>query len=134
MAKSRVVPQRTCVGCGAVQGKRELLRLVRDAEGKVSIDPSGKKNGRGAYVHRDLVCFQQAVKGRLTSCLRVTLSTEDIQMLSQAFEAAIALPVRRGPMVHRAPEPMPHELIARGKRGVARMAPRRPRERGTAAP
>ncbi len=134
MSKTRVVPERTCVGCGAVQGKRELLRLVRSADGTVSLDPSGKKNGRGAYVHHDPVCFQRAVKGRLAGCLRVTLSADDIQALTQAFEAAIALPVRRGPMVHRAPEPLPHELIARGKRGVARAAPRRPRERGTAAP
>jgi len=43
----RHIPQRTCVGCRQVRAKRELIRIVRTPEGRVLIDPTGKKSGRG---------------------------------------------------------------------------------------
>ena len=58
------VPLRKCVGCGEMIGKKGALRIVRDKEGNVSADPTGKKPGRGAYICRDEKCLELAVKGR----------------------------------------------------------------------
>jgi len=48
--KTRKPPLRMCVGCRAMKDKKELIRVVRTTEGAVEIDPSGRKNGRGAYI------------------------------------------------------------------------------------
>lgn len=45
-------------------GKKGAVRVVRDKEGNVSVDPTGKKSGRGAYICKDLKCLENAVKGR----------------------------------------------------------------------
>jgi uncharacterized protein len=55
---------RMCLGCQQMKPKKELLRIVRTPEGTVELDPTGKRNGRGAYICSDLVCFQTAVKER----------------------------------------------------------------------
>ncbi|PWH18414.1 MAG: DUF448 domain-containing protein [Anaerolineae bacterium] len=74
------IPQRTCVGCRAVLPKRTLIRLVRRPEG-VFVDPSGKMNGRGAYLHDRMSCWERGLKGALANALRVTLTAEDRQRL-----------------------------------------------------
>ena len=76
-------PQRTCVGCRLVMPKRTLSRVVRTPEG-VQLDPSGKANGRGAYVHNSRDCWQRALKGALANALRVELSDSDRTQL-EAF-------------------------------------------------
>ena len=53
---------RMCVGCREMREKRSLLRIVKSAEGEISIDPVGKKPGRGAYICRDRACLERAVK------------------------------------------------------------------------
>ena len=58
------VPMRKCVGCGEMIGKKGAVRVVRDKDGNVSVDPTGKKSGRGAYVCKDAKCLELAVKGR----------------------------------------------------------------------
>lgn len=55
-------PVRQCVGCREHRPKRELVRVVRTPEGQVSLDFSGKANGRGAYLCRSAECLQKAVK------------------------------------------------------------------------
>jgi predicted RNA-binding protein YlxR (DUF448 family) len=60
--RPRHVPQRTCVACRQVAGKRTLVRVVRTAEGTVEVDPTGKRNGRGAYLHADPACWDLALK------------------------------------------------------------------------
>ena len=55
---------RTCVGCGEESPKRELLRVVRSPEGVVRYDPTGKANGRGAYVCARRSCIELARKKR----------------------------------------------------------------------
>lgn len=61
-------------------GKRTLTRIVRRPDG-VFIDPSGKMNGRGAYLHDHKACWERGLKGALASALRVTLTAEDRQRL-----------------------------------------------------
>ncbi len=58
------IPERTCIACRTSKPKTELIRVVRDPEGAISLDFTGKKNGRGAYLCRSLSCFQNAVKSR----------------------------------------------------------------------
>ena len=57
-------PQRTCLGCRELKNKDELIRIVRSPEGEVSVDLTGKKNGRGAHLCRQASCLQKAVKSR----------------------------------------------------------------------
>lgn len=61
---AKKVPMRMCVGCRVMRPKKEMLRVVRSAEGKVSIDPTGKAAGRGAYICKDIACLERAVKSR----------------------------------------------------------------------
>ena len=77
------VPQRTCVGCHTVRPKRTLVRLVRTPEG-VLVDPTGKMNGRGAYLHNSRSCWERGLTGALKNALKVELTTEDRQRL-EAF-------------------------------------------------
>ena len=58
------VPQRKCVGCGEMIGKKGAVRIVRDKDGNFSVDPTGKKPGRGAYICNDMKCLELARKGR----------------------------------------------------------------------
>lgn len=53
MATRRKVPLRKCIATGEMKPKKEMVRIVRSKEGEVSIDPSGKKSGRGAYLSKD---------------------------------------------------------------------------------
>lgn len=58
----RRVPQRTCVGCRLVKDKKELVRIVRDPQGQVRVDPTGRAAGRGAYLCPSTQCLDEAVK------------------------------------------------------------------------
>ena len=60
----RKIPLRKCIGCGEMKDKRELVRVVRNKEGEISVDLYGKKPGRGAYICRSLECLKKAEKGR----------------------------------------------------------------------
>ena len=62
MAKK--IPMRQCLGCREMKPKPELLRVVRSPEGEISLDPRGKKPGRGAYVCRSADCLRLARKAR----------------------------------------------------------------------
>jgi uncharacterized protein len=64
--KTRKIPMRMCTGCRERREKRELIRVVRTPEGIVTIDKTGRKNGRGAYICRDsLPCLEKAVKTKM---------------------------------------------------------------------
>ena len=56
------IPMRMCVACRTMRPKKELLRIVRSAEGAVSIDVTGRAPGRGAYICRDAACLERAIK------------------------------------------------------------------------
>ena len=71
----RTIPQRTCLACRQVKPKEELVRLVHTSEGRIEVDTSGKKAGRGAYLCRDIRCWDTGLKGnRLEHSLKTTLS------------------------------------------------------------
>ncbi len=62
--KQRKLPLRKCLGCGEVKDKRELVRVVRSPEGEISLDLTGKKAGRGAYICADASCLNKARKAK----------------------------------------------------------------------
>lgn len=64
MTKTKKTPLRKCLGCGEMKPKKELVRLVRSPEGEVSLDLTGRKPGRGAYLCPSLSCLQAARKAR----------------------------------------------------------------------
>lgn len=60
----RKIPMRQCLGCREMKPKRELIRVVKNQSGEISIDPVGKKPGRGAYICPTDECLGKAVKTR----------------------------------------------------------------------
>ncbi len=58
------IPMRQCVGCREMKPKKELVRVVRSAEGEISVDFRGKAPGRGAYVCPDPACLKRAIKSK----------------------------------------------------------------------
>lgn len=76
------IPQRTCVACGRVKPKRELVRLVRVSGGGVEVDDSGRKAGRGAYLCPVAECWEEGLKkGRLEHTLRTAISPDNREQL-----------------------------------------------------
>ncbi|GLO66033.1 MULTISPECIES: YlxR family protein [Oceanobacillus] len=73
MVKKKKVPERKCIVTNEMRPKKELIRVVRNKEGEVFVDPSGKKNGRGAYLSKDKEVIDQA---KQTNVLNRTFNTE----------------------------------------------------------
>lgn len=85
--KQKKIPQRLCVGCQEMKNKKELTRIVRSPEGEVTIDLSGKKSGRGAYVCKSKSCLEQAVKAkRLERSLKQSIDPAVYQTLLAEVE------------------------------------------------
>jgi uncharacterized protein len=84
-ARPRHIPQRTCVACRATNAKRQLVRIVRAPDGSVTIDPSGKRSGRGAYLCSTYECWDAGLKrGVLSRALKIEAIPEDnLQSLSE---------------------------------------------------
>ena len=80
------VPQRTCVACRRVAGKRSLIRLVRTERG-VEVDASGKAAGRGMYLHPNQECWTTALRsGKIEQALRTRLTAEDRLRLDETMK------------------------------------------------
>ena len=78
------VPLRKCTGCGEMIGKKGAVRVVRSKEGEVSIDPTGKKSGRGAYICRDEKCFEICRKAhKLERALKCGVPEEIYEALAK---------------------------------------------------
>ena len=76
------IPQRTCIECRTTRSKRELVRIVRLAEDGVTIDETGKKAGRGAYLCRRKACWEGALScGHLGHALKTVLTDEEKERL-----------------------------------------------------
>ena len=56
------IPKRTCIGCNEVKDKKELIRIVKNKEGEIFVDKTGKANGRGAYLCDNIECLEKAIK------------------------------------------------------------------------
>ena len=79
---------RMCVGCREMKEKKSLIRVVRSPEGELSLDPTGKKPGRGAYVCREGECLARAIRQRqLERQLSAEMTPEVSEALKQELEA-----------------------------------------------
>ena len=80
--KRKHIPQRTCIACRSVKGKRELVRIVRTPDRTVVVDETGKAQGRGAYLCRNQACWRKGLQqGIIGRALKITVSAEDIERL-----------------------------------------------------
>ncbi len=71
------LPQRTCIGCNSQKNKNELIRIVKNKDGDISIDRTGKANGRGAYICDSIECLEKAIKSkRLNKIFETNISDE----------------------------------------------------------
>lgn len=71
------MPLRTCMGCNTKKPKKELIRIVKDKQNNISIDKTGKQDGRGAYICDDVKCLEKVIKTkRLERVLEVQISEE----------------------------------------------------------
>ena len=83
------IPMRQCMGCRERKAKREMIRVVRMTDGNVSLDFSGKLNGRGAYICPDPECLKKARKSKaLDRSLEVTIPEEVYDRLTAEMEKA----------------------------------------------
>ncbi len=81
MAKKKSVPMRMCIACREMKPKKEMLRVVKTANGEISVDVTGKTAGRGAYI-----CTAEACQKKLNSQ----------KLLNKAFSADVSLSVYKG--------------------------------------
>jgi len=90
MPHSKHVPQRTCVICRRTAPKRELVRLVRGADGEIVVDRTGKLPGRGAYVCRSEECARSGVsKKAIERALKARTSPEALDRLRALLSAGL---------------------------------------------
>lgn len=84
---TRKVPLRKCTGCNEMKEKRELVRIVRSKDGEVSLDLTGKKPGRGAYICKNAACLKIARKAkRIERALDCTISPELYDIMEREIE------------------------------------------------
>ena len=85
--KAKKIPQRMCVGCMQMKEKSALLRIVKQSDGTVSLDPTGKKNGRGAYICKNISCLQKAIKAKkLEKAISMQLPDEVYSRLQKELD------------------------------------------------
>jgi len=84
--KQKKVPLRMCLGCQEMKPKKELIRIVKDKEDNISVDFTGKKSGRGAYICKNIDCFERARKGkRLQKAFETQIGEDIYDELNNAF-------------------------------------------------
>ena len=81
------IPQRMCLGCREHKDEKELVRVVRSPEGEVSVDLTGRKNGRGAYICKSADCLKKARKQTaISKALNCEISDEVFEQLLVQIE------------------------------------------------
>lgn len=60
----KTIPERTCIGCNEKKEKKQLIRIVKNSEGNINVDTTGKANGRGAYICKNMECLEKAIKSK----------------------------------------------------------------------
>ena len=88
MKKVKKIPQRKCIVCQDRDSKKELMRIVKNKEGEIFLDPSGRANGIGAYICKDSECLKKAIKTKaLNRAFKVEVSDEVYEKLLTELEA-----------------------------------------------
>ncbi|MGG7143808.1 RNase P modulator RnpM [Clostridium nigeriense] len=82
--KVKKIPLRMCTGCMEMKPKKELIRVVKSPENEVSVDLTGKKSGRGAYICKNIECLEKAFKTkRLSRNLDIAIDEEIYNRLKE---------------------------------------------------
>ena len=85
---AKKIPLRKCTGCQEMKQKKDMMRVLKTAEGQIVLDTTGRKNGRGAYLCRSMSCFEQAVKNKgLERSLKVKVPEETYESLKKEIDA-----------------------------------------------
>ena len=88
MKKVKKIPQRKCIVCQDRDSKKEIMRIVKNKEGEIFLDPSGRANGRGAYICKDPECLKKAIKTKaLNRAFKVEVSDEVYEKLLAELES-----------------------------------------------
>ena len=83
---NKKVPMRQCVGCGEMKSKKEMMRVVKTAEGSIVLDVTGKMNGRGAYLCQTMECLKRAGKNKgIERSLKRAIAAEVYDNLEKEF-------------------------------------------------
>lgn len=83
------IPMRQCIGCGEMKEKKSLVRIIRSPEGEISLDTTGRANGRGAYLCRCVACLQLAEKKKaLNRAYGMSVPSEIYRSLEKSLEEA----------------------------------------------
>ena len=78
---------RTCIACRKMQDKRNLVRIVKNKEGQIFLDPIGKANGRGAYICKDAECLKKAIKSKaLNRAFKIEVPNEVYENLLEELQ------------------------------------------------
>lgn len=86
--KPKKTPLRMCIGCMEMKPKAQLIRVVKDPEGNISLDPTGKKNGRGAYLCRSTACLERSQKAKkLERAFSMAIPETVFQSLKREMDA-----------------------------------------------
>lgn len=86
--KVKKIPQRMCLGCQEMKPKCELIRIVKNQAGEISIDLTGKSQGRGAYICKNPDCLEKAVKAkRFEKAFETKISDEIFEKLKETLAA-----------------------------------------------
>lgn len=84
---TKKIPQRQCIGCGEMKNKKEMIRILKSPEGEFSLDSTGRKNGRGAYVCPSMDCLQKAIKSKgLERSFKMAIPREVYETLEREME------------------------------------------------
>ena len=76
------IPQRTCLGCNEAKPKNKLIRIVKQSDGKIFVDKTGKAEGRGAYICNNVECLEKAIKSnRLSRSFETEINNEIYESL-----------------------------------------------------
>ena len=83
---NKKIPLRQCVGCGEMKSKKEMMRILKTAEGDIVLDVTGKMNGRGAYLCKTEECLKKARKNRgVERSFKMSISAEVYDNLEKEF-------------------------------------------------
>ena len=75
-------PQRTCMGCNSKKDKNELIRIVKNNKNEITVDKTGKQEGRGAYICNSMECLEKAIKSRrIEKAIEAKISDEIFEQL-----------------------------------------------------
>lgn len=87
MSTGKKVPQRQCIGCGEMKNKKDLIRILKGTDQEISIDATGIKNGRGAYLCPSMECLKKARKNKgLERSFKMAIPGEIYDSLEKEME------------------------------------------------